>query len=229
MQNLQLPHIPVQETFYLRQLSVYVFCIHDIKKNKAKLYVYHEGQAKKGPDEVCSFLSDFLSDVPDSVKNLHVYSDNCGGQNKNHTLMRYLLSLTDSGRFENITYFFPMKGHSFLPCDRDFSTMKKSFKKKDCIYSITEINEIIVNSSNSRKFEVKEINGLDIIDFKTWWPIFYKKKMLCLTKQIQKVSIETKKLLLQYQNSINSTLQRIRRVKSKHSHSCMDFKFRHSS
>lgn len=100
MQNLQLPHIPVQETFYLRQLCVYVFCLYDIKKNKAKLYIYHEGQAKKGPDDVCSFLSDFSSKVPDYVKNLYVYSDNCGCQNKNHTLKRYLLSLTDLGRFE---------------------------------------------------------------------------------------------------------------------------------
>jgi len=56
MQNLQLPHIPIQETFYLRRLNVYVFSIHDIKKNNAKLNVYHEGQAKKEPDEIVLFF-----------------------------------------------------------------------------------------------------------------------------------------------------------------------------
>lgn len=30
MQHLPLPHIPVQEVFYLRHLWVYVFCIHNV-------------------------------------------------------------------------------------------------------------------------------------------------------------------------------------------------------
>lgn len=49
MQNIQLPRIPVQETFYLRQLTVNVFCIHDNKSNKAQIFVDHQGQASKGP------------------------------------------------------------------------------------------------------------------------------------------------------------------------------------
>ena len=47
MQNLPLPHIPVQEVFYMRQLWVNNFCIHNLKTNKAKMYVYHEGVANK--------------------------------------------------------------------------------------------------------------------------------------------------------------------------------------
>lgn len=47
MQNLPLPNIPVQEIFYMRQLWVNVFSIHNLKTNKSKLYVYHEGEANK--------------------------------------------------------------------------------------------------------------------------------------------------------------------------------------
>lgn len=47
MQNMSLPVIPVQGTFYLRQLNVNSFCIHDVKKNHATLYIYNEGIAKK--------------------------------------------------------------------------------------------------------------------------------------------------------------------------------------
>lgn len=126
------------------------------------------------------------------------------------------------------TQFFPIRGHYFLPCDGDFSIMKKSSRKKDRIYSITEINEIIVNSSDSKKFEVKEIKGPYISDFKNWWPKFYQ-KMLCLIKQIQKVYIEMKKLLFQYQNTINSVILRTKNVKSNRSHLSMDIKFRHFS
>ena len=49
MQNIPLPMIPVQETFYLRQLSVDLFSIHDVKCNKGHVYVYHEGTARKSP------------------------------------------------------------------------------------------------------------------------------------------------------------------------------------
>ncbi|XP_039275957.1 uncharacterized protein LOC111056390 [Nilaparvata lugens] len=118
MQNLSIPQIPVQQTFYLRQITVNVFSIHNIKQRTAKVYVYHEGEANKTPNEVCSFLYEYLKEVPSEVTELRLFADNCGGQNKNHTLTRFLLMLTDTGRFEKVTMFFPVRGHSFLPCDR---------------------------------------------------------------------------------------------------------------
>ena len=61
MQNLQLPQIPIQDTFYLRQLSVSVFNVHDLRSGRARFYLYHEGIARKSPDEVCSFLFDYIN------------------------------------------------------------------------------------------------------------------------------------------------------------------------
>lgn len=89
MQNLQLPKIPVQNLFYLRQLTVSVFCIHNMKTDEVVYFIYHEGTAKKGPNEVCSFLYQYIKDyIPDNVRELHLFSDNCPGQNKNNTLIR---------------------------------------------------------------------------------------------------------------------------------------------
>ncbi|KAG8265778.1 pre-mRNA-processing factor 17 [Homalodisca vitripennis] len=73
MRNDELPNIPVQETFYLRQLSTSVFCIHDIKKNDAVIYLYQEGTAKKGPNEVCSFVYDYLQKVSSQYTELRVF------------------------------------------------------------------------------------------------------------------------------------------------------------
>lgn len=56
MQNLPLPHISVQEIFYLQQLWVNVLCVHDLKRNKAKLHVCHEGEDNKSLNEVGSFV-----------------------------------------------------------------------------------------------------------------------------------------------------------------------------
>lgn len=113
MQNLPLPHIPVQEVFYYRQLWVFEFCIHNIKTGKAYFYSYHEGQALKGPNEVCSFLHNYFStDVPLHVKELHIFSDGCSGQNKNNTVIRIFLATASSGRFDKIFLYFPI--HFYL-------------------------------------------------------------------------------------------------------------------
>lgn len=178
MQNIQLPKTPVGEVFYYQQLTVSLFCIHNIKDNNSKMYIYHEGQAKKTANEICSFLLDYLMDISDNIKEIHLYSDNCWGQNKNHTLIRMVLSLTDSGRFSRIIHYFPVRGHSFLPCDRDFSIVKRKLRKHDRFSTIHEITELVITSSKSNKFIVKEVQTDDIINFKDWWPTFYKKNSI---------------------------------------------------
>ncbi|KAJ4444389.1 hypothetical protein ANN_06181 [Periplaneta americana] len=77
MQSVPLSCLLVQETFYLRKLWLFVFGIHNQENNTAQFYSYHEGQANRGPIEVCTFLNDYISEL-DSVKELRVFSDPCG-------------------------------------------------------------------------------------------------------------------------------------------------------
>lgn len=175
MQNLPLPHIPVQEVFYMRQLWVNVFSLHDLKTNSSKLYVYHEGEANKGPDEVCSMLLKYFNDIPVNVKHLILFCDGPSGQNKNHTVVRFLLNLCDSGRFETITHNFPVRGHSFSPCDRDFGSIKRLLRKTDRIYTPDEYAELMLKASKCGRFTVYHLTSDDVLSFKKWWPKSYKK------------------------------------------------------
>lgn len=194
MQNIQIPRIPVQETFYLRQLSVNVFCMHNIKSNKANLYVYHQGVARKGPDEVCSMLLDYLKSLPtpNQYTELHLYSDNCWGQNKNHAMCRLLLAVTELKLFEKIEQFYPVRGHSFLPCDRDFGTMKKELNRYDRLFTVNQICNLIKESSRIDKFTVKELQTSDVLDFQEWWPNFYKKNPISLETMGKKAAKDKK-------------------------------------
>jgi hypothetical protein len=109
IQNVSLSDIPVQEMFYYRHLWVFNFCVHDLKTGKAVFYSYHEGEGKKDPDEVCSFLLDYVSNhVPERVKELYLFSDNCSSQNRNDTAVRFLAALTASKRFHKIVHYFPL-------------------------------------------------------------------------------------------------------------------------
>ena len=59
-QNLPLLHIPVQEIFYLNQLWLYEFSIYDLKTGKLVFYSFCEGVANKCPNEVCTFVLDYI-------------------------------------------------------------------------------------------------------------------------------------------------------------------------
>lgn len=147
MQNLPLPFLPVQEMFYLRKLWLYVFCVHNLSDNSSVFYTYHEGEGNKGPDEVCSFLSHYITNfLPESVSKLHVFSDACGGQNRNHTLTRLLSALTVTEKFNSIRQYFPVRGHSFLACDRNFACVKRVIRKHDRVYLPSEYNDLIASA-----------------------------------------------------------------------------------
>nr|CAI5855164.1 unnamed protein product [Callosobruchus analis] len=71
-----------------------------------------------------------------------------------------LLEVTDTKKFDKILQYFPVRGHSFLPCDRDFSIIKKVLKKRDLIYNVHDLTEIIANASRMQKFEVGRLTLL---------------------------------------------------------------------
>lgn len=178
MQNIDLPKVPVQEMYYLRQLTVNNFCIYNLKTDNAQFYLYHEGQAKKGANDVASFLVDYIEEnVPHSVTELHLFSDNCPGQNKNHTLIRVLLTLTIIGRFKKIKHFFPLTGHSFLPCDRKFGIIKRPIRNCSRIYTIYQLCELILSVNRKSQNTIKLIDTENIIDFDNWWPNVFKKRV----------------------------------------------------
>lgn len=105
-----------------------------------------------------------------------MFSDSCPGQNRNHTLVRFLMSLTIIQRFRVVNVYFPVRGHSFLPCDRDFGVIKRVIRRLDRIYSPEEYNNIIRTAKKKQPlFEVKPIESEQIRDFKNWWPTFFKK------------------------------------------------------
>lgn len=189
MQNLPLPVVPVQEVFYFRQLWVYEFCVHNMKTAKATFYSYHEGQALKGPNEVTSFLNDYIrANVPKETTELHLFCDGCPGQNKNSTMIKFLMSLSVSLDLK-IKIYFPQRGHSFNDCDRDFATVKRKIKREDRLFTHQQYVDLILSSTTSKKFNVKIITYSDVIDFKSWCKVNFKAKPLserCYGKKVDK-------------------------------------------
>jgi len=116
---LFLPNLKYRCRKYI--IFVNYFGIHNLNTNNLFCYVYHEATARKTPNDVCSFLVHYINSfVDDDVEELHLFCENCAGQNKNHALLRMIMALVEIKKFKKIQVFFPQRGHSFLPCDHDF-------------------------------------------------------------------------------------------------------------
>lgn len=92
MSNLDLLKIPVQEFNFLSKLTVSVFSIINFKTNENHVYAYDETTVGKSLNEVCSFLSVYLQNLPKSIKHVYLFSDWC--PNRNHTITRMLYVLS---------------------------------------------------------------------------------------------------------------------------------------
>ena len=173
-------HISLPRRFFIYvNLWLYEFCIYDLKTSKSVFYSYCEGVAIKGPNEVCTFVLDYiLKYIGNDAKELHLFSDGCAGQNRSHAMVRVLLSLVAElgSNINEIQYYIPKRGHSFLPNDRMFGTAKRYIRKNDSIYTPTEYENLIAGANEN--IEIRRPKTEDIIDIKKWWPNHYKKLVL---------------------------------------------------
>ena len=109
-----------------------VFGIYSAKTVKSRIYTWPETKARRGVNEVVSCLDDYITKHLDpTVRNLHVFTDECRGQNHNNTMVQYLHSLVLNKRLDSVTHRLPMRGHSYLPCDREFGA-KSNLKIITC-------------------------------------------------------------------------------------------------
>ena len=93
-QNLYLPHLGDEkpgDCYYYSKINFYCFGIVDITQEHLHAYIYTEGEGKKGENKLISLIMHYLtSNVVEPVvmnKELNVIMDNCGGQNKNKTVI----------------------------------------------------------------------------------------------------------------------------------------------
>ena len=63
-QNLQLPHIPIGDIFYMQQLWLYILGMYSCGDNQVSMYCWPESTAKRGSSEIISCLDHFLSAMP---------------------------------------------------------------------------------------------------------------------------------------------------------------------
>lgn len=148
-QNLWLPHLANQPStfFFASLLNVCLFGILNEKSNIQQNYIYHEGQGKKGSNNVVSMLVDYLFKLkPEQRQKIIIHCDNCTGQNKNNCMIKYLCWMVMKGYSQEIQLKFMVRGHTKFQVDSHFGMIKKKFQTIDC-YNMQQVEDLINDSS----------------------------------------------------------------------------------
>lgn len=134
--TLPLPRIPTSIVFYKRQLWLYNAGVHSFKKKQGYCYVWTENQAGRGAQEIGSCLIKFIAkEVENGTKDLVLWSDSCGGQNRNIKMVLILKSCLEAHPTLKTIYMkYLVSGHSFLANDTDFSDIEGALKHVQRLY-----------------------------------------------------------------------------------------------
>lgn len=173
-QNLVLPQKADQPcSFYFFSLrNVYLFGITDESCNRQTNYIMDEGECSKGSNEVISMIWHFLNTLsPDKRTHIVFNADNCVGQNKNNTMIKFFLWQCLMGYSKTIQVKFMIKGHTHFGPDSNFSHIKKRYRRSNA-FSLEQLSEIIDASSVTNKAEI--INHKLFLNFKSAMDIYFR-------------------------------------------------------
>ena len=167
-QTLPCPRITSSVAYYLRKLWVYNFCIFDVTKGHASMFVWDEVTGGRGSDEVASCLMKWLHLRQQEGENfdiLRIFCDNCGGQNKNIHVILAALRIIHQKRLLRIEFVYMVSGHSYMPCDRAFGNIEKKIRVAEDIHTTQHYVDLIRTAVNP-PFETISMKREDFVDVK---------------------------------------------------------------
>lgn len=166
--TLPLPRIPTSVVFYKRQLWFYNCSVHTGSDNIGHCYVWVEGEAGRGSQEVGSCISKYIKNkLKPKVEHLVLWSDCCGGQNRNIKIILMLKAVLNSHpTLKTITFKYLESGHTFLPNDTDFSKIETMLKYHERIYTVSEYINIIKKCKKQHPLQVYRMEKNDFMGTK---------------------------------------------------------------
>lgn len=163
-QVLQSPSLSVSALYYKRKLSVYNQTVYNLANHNVDCFVWHEGTGGRGSSEMASCLFEFMKVLPETVDHLILYSDTCGGQNRNINFAAMCLHATVVLPISTIDHIYMESGHSQMECDSVHSAIEKA-KRAIPIYSPTDYYTVIAGARHKQPYVVHPMAHTNFKDF----------------------------------------------------------------
>lgn len=92
-----------------------------------------------------------------------MWSDSCGGQNRNIKIVLLIKTLFNNTELETITLKYLYPGHSFLPNDRNFSDIESALKHQQRLYTPDDYIHIMKTCKKKNPLKVIKMNKEDFV------------------------------------------------------------------
>lgn len=162
--TLETPSLSTSVAYYKRQLWTFNLCVYDEIHRIAYMYIWSENVASRGAQEIGSaLLYHFKHNLPAPTDHIILYSDSCGGQNRNIKLtLMFKKFLCTTGNISSIEQKYFIPGHSYNSCDRCFGLIEKQKKQTENIFWPQHWANLIRRAKkNDPKFVVTELSEDD--------------------------------------------------------------------
>lgn len=161
----------INKFYYKSRLSTYNLTVYDIGNKTGHCFVWHEGDASRGVNEVGTCLLKFLETVSSLEKPVILYADNCSGQNKNKYMISMLMNAVQQLKIPSITLNFLIVGHTQNEGDAMHSLIEKQKKRtlrSGPIYIPAQWVTVIKDAKKTgRPFIVNELDYDSFFDLKS--------------------------------------------------------------
>jgi len=165
-QVLTCPKLRVGSAYYLRKMNVYNLTVLELQTMSGFCYTWNETVGKRGTNEIATVLLTWMGPVDDSkAKHVVLYSDTCGGQNRNKIMCTALILFLATAKHINIIEqkFFE-SGHSQCECDSMHSCIQGEINRRD-IHIPSEYLQCMKAACKKKPYTVKELKLQDFADF----------------------------------------------------------------
>lgn len=129
-------------TYYLQKLSHDVYGIVNHGANKSTVYLFNERVGPKNTDHSISYLTHYISQLPDWIKRVHIFMDNTSCTNKNCFTMAWALEMVSQGKLQFVRISFLLAGHTKFAPDLIFAKIAQSYNRSD-VFSTEDLAEVI--------------------------------------------------------------------------------------
>ena len=163
---LQAPCGLVSQLYYKRKLSVYNFTVYSLADGKGTCFIWDETEGMRGSCEIATCLVMYLRSLPRTVKEVTIYSDCCGGQNRNQNLTAALIHAVNTiPNIEVINQKYLETGHTQMECDSMHASISYA-KKNTPIFVPSEWDIVLRLARRGKKYTVIPLKHTSIYDFK---------------------------------------------------------------
>ena len=131
-QQVHYPSDPFQPgpMYFLtpRKCAIFGVCCEALPR-QVNYLIDDASDTGKGANTIVSLLHHFFQEYGLGETDVHLHTDNCVGQNKNSTMLHYLLWRVMVGLHRNITLSFLIVGHTKFSPDWCFGFLKQRFRR----------------------------------------------------------------------------------------------------